>query len=73
MRKHAEQQHDAQRTADFMELNRIFTVEEFARHLGGQKSLAEYGVPYYLRQGRLKRLSNCVYGTVPVGVEFSPA
>ncbi|MBK7046477.1 MAG: hypothetical protein IPH48_08210 [bacterium] len=67
MRKHAEQQHDAQRTTDFMELNRIFTVEEFARHLGGQKSLAEYRVRYYLGQGRLKRLANGVYASVPVG------
>ncbi|MBK9472860.1 MAG: hypothetical protein IPO18_11305 [bacterium] len=68
MRKHAEQQHDAQRTTDFMELNRIFTVDEFARHLGGQKSLAEYRVRYYLSQGRLNRLANGVYATVPVGV-----
>lgn len=68
MRKYAEQQHDTQRTTDFMELNRIFTVEEFARHLGGQKSLAEYRVRYYLNQGRLKRLANGVYATVPVGV-----
>ena len=52
-----------------MELNRVFTVEEFARHLGGQKSLAEYRVRYYLRQGRLKRLANGVYATVPVGAD----
>ncbi len=51
-----------------MELNRIFTVEEFARHLGGQKSLAGYRVRYYLSRGRLKRLANGVYATVPVGV-----
>jgi predicted transcriptional regulator of viral defense system len=51
-----------------MELNRVFTVEEFARHLGGEKSLAEYRVRYYLQQGRLKRLANGVYATVPVGV-----
>ena len=50
-----------------MELNRVFTVEEFARYLGGQKSLAEYRVRYYLGQGRLKRLANRVYATVPVG------
>lgn len=68
MKKHTEQQHNAQRTTEFMEQNRIFTVEEFARHLGGQKSLAEYRVRYYLRQGRLKRLSNRVYATVPAGV-----
>lgn len=51
-----------------MELNRVFTVDEFARHLGGEKSLAEYRVRYYLQQGRLKRLANGVYATVPVGV-----
>jgi predicted transcriptional regulator of viral defense system len=49
-----------------MELNRVFTVEEFARYLGGEKSLAEYRVRYYLQQGRLKRLANGVYATVPV-------
>jgi len=68
MKQRAEQQRDAQRTTDFMELNRVFTVEEFARHLGGEKSLAEYRVRYYLQQGRLKRLANGVYATVPVGV-----
>lgn len=68
MRKRAEPQQDAQRTTDFMELNRVFTVDGFARHLGGQKSLAEYRVRYYLKQGRLKRLANGVYTTVPVGV-----
>ncbi len=68
MRKRAEQQRDSRRTTDFMELNRVFTVEEFARHLGGEKSLAEYRVRYYLKQGRLKRLANGVYATVPVGV-----
>jgi predicted transcriptional regulator of viral defense system len=68
MRNRAEQQQDAQRTTDFMDLNRVFTVEEFARHLGGEKSLAEYRVRYYLQQGRLKRLANGVYATVPVGV-----
>ncbi len=46
MRKHSEQQRDTQRTTDFMELNRVFTVEEFASHLGGQKSLAEYRVRF---------------------------
>jgi predicted transcriptional regulator of viral defense system len=69
MRNRAEQQRDGQRTTDFMELNRVFTVEEFARHLGGQKSLAEYRVRYYLRQRRLKRLANGVYATVPIGVD----
>ncbi len=69
MRKYAEQQRDTQRTTDFMERNRVFTVEEFARHLGGEKSLAEYRVRYYLQQGRLKRLANRVYATVPVGVD----
>ncbi len=44
-------------------------MEEFAKHLGGQKSLAEYRVRYYLKQGRLKRLANRVYATVPVGVD----
>jgi predicted transcriptional regulator of viral defense system len=69
MRNHAKQQRDGQRTTDFMELNRVFAVEEFARHLGGQKSLAEYRVRYFLRQGRLKRLANGVYATVPIGVD----
>ena len=69
MRKHAEQQQNPQRTTDFMERNRVFTVEEFASHLGGQKRLAEYRVRYYLKQGRLKRLANRVYATVPVGVD----
>ena len=69
MRNHVEQQRDSQRTTDFMEMNRVFTVQEFARHLGGRKSLAEYRVRYYLRQGRLKRLANGVYATVPVGVD----
>jgi predicted transcriptional regulator of viral defense system len=69
MRNHAEQQQNGQRTSEFMELNRVFTVEEFARHLGGEKSLAEYRVRYYLRQGRLKRLANGVYATVPVGAD----
>ncbi len=68
MKKHAEQQQATQRTTDFMVQNRIFTVEKFALHLGGQKSLAEYRVRYYLKQGRLKRLANGVYATVPVGV-----
>jgi len=68
MRNRPEQQQDPQRTTDFMDLNRVFTVEEFARHLGGEKSLAEYRVRYYLQQGRLKRLANGVYATVPVGV-----
>lgn len=66
MKKHAEQQHPTRRTTDFMALNSIFTVEEFARHLDADKSLAEYRVRYYLQQGRLKRLANGVYATVPV-------
>jgi len=69
MRNHAQQQLNGQRTNDFMELNRVFTVEEFARHLGGEKSLAQYRVRYYLRQGRLKRLANGVYATVPIGAD----
>jgi predicted transcriptional regulator of viral defense system len=69
MQNRTEQQRDSQRTIDFMDLNRVFTVEEFARHLGGEKSLAEYRVRYYLRQGRLKRVANGVYATVPVGVD----
>lgn len=69
MRNHAEQQREGQRTAEFMELNPVFTVEEFARHLGSEKKLAEYRVRYYLRQGRLKRLANGVYATVPAGVD----
>ncbi|MBD3235786.1 MAG: hypothetical protein GF330_03700, partial [Candidatus Eisenbacteria bacterium] len=68
MRNRADQQRTTQRSTDFMEKNRVFTVEEFARHLGGEKSLAEYRVRYYLSQGRLKRLANGVYATVPVGV-----
>jgi len=52
-----------------MELNRVFTVEEFAEHLGGEKALAQYRVRYYLRQGRLKRLANGVYSTVPIGAD----
>ena len=68
MKKRAEQQQDSRRTTDFMELNRVFTVEEFARHLGGEKRLAEYRVRYYLKQGRLKRLANGVYATVPASV-----
>jgi len=57
------------RTSDFLGMNRVFTVQEFARHLGGRKSLAENRVRYYLRQGRLKRLANGVYATVPVGAD----
>lgn len=68
MRNRAEKQQYAQRTTDFMDLNRVFTVEEFARHLGGEKNLAQYRVRYYLQKGRLKRLANGVYATVPVGV-----
>lgn len=67
MRNRSEQQRDTLRTADFMDRNRVFTVEEFARHLGGEKRLAEYRVRYYLQQGRLKRLANGVYATVPAG------
>ncbi len=68
MKKRAEHQRNSRRTTDFMGLNRVFTVEEFGRHLGGEKSLAEYRVRYYLKQGRLKRLANGVYATVPVGM-----
>lgn len=68
MTNRPEQQRDNQRTTEFMELNPVFTVEEFARHLGGRKLLAEYRVRYYIRRGRLKRLANRVYATVPVGV-----
>ncbi len=68
MNNQSRQQRNTLRTTDFMELNRVFTVKEFARHLGGEKSLAEYRVRYYLQQGRLKRLANGVYATVPVGV-----
>ena len=68
MRNRAGQQRDLRRTLDFMEWNPVFTVDEFARHLGGEKQLAEYRVRYYLRQGRLKRLANGVYATVPVGM-----
>jgi len=55
MKNRAKQQQGFQRSTEFLELNRIFKVEEFARHLGGEKNLAEYRVRYYLKQGRLKR------------------
>lgn len=75
MRNHTEQQRESQRTTEFMALNQVFTVDEFAEHLGGQKSLAQYRVRYYLRQKRLTRLANGVYATVPLGVNpetFAP-
>ncbi|MEA3409311.1 MAG: type IV toxin-antitoxin system AbiEi family antitoxin [Candidatus Eisenbacteria bacterium] len=51
-------------------MNRVFTVDELARHLGGEKSLAQYRIRYHLRHKRLKRLANGVYATVPVGVDI---
>ena len=57
------------RTSTFMETNQVFTIEELARHLGRGKSRAEYRVRYFQRQGRLKRLANGVYATVPVGTD----
>ncbi|MFH0779099.1 MAG: type IV toxin-antitoxin system AbiEi family antitoxin [Candidatus Eisenbacteria bacterium] len=50
-------------------MNRVFTVDELARHLGGEKSLAQYRIRYHLRQKRFKRLANGVYAAVPVGVD----
>ena len=69
MSSRSEPTRNHQRSAHFMEQNRVFTIEEFARHLEGRSSLAEYRVRYYLRQGRLKRLANGVYATVPVGID----
>jgi len=69
MRNHAEQQREHRRTSEFLERNRVFTVEEFARHLGGERSLAQYRVRYHLQQGRLRRLANGVYAVVPAGAE----
>lgn len=62
------QQPENQRTAEFLALNRVFTLDEFAHHLGGEFNLAQYRVRYHLRQGRIKRLANGVYATVPFGV-----
>ena len=64
-----EQQHQNQRSTEFMAVNRVFTLDEFARHLESPRNLAQYRVRYYLRQKRLKRLANGVYATVPVGVD----
>ena len=69
MTKRSEQQREGQRTTEFMAMNRVFTVDELAGHLGGEKSLAEYRIRYYLHQRRLKRLANGVYATVPIGVD----
>jgi predicted transcriptional regulator of viral defense system len=52
-------------------MNRVFTIDEFAQHLGSPKNLAQYRVRYYLRQKRLKRLANGVYATVPVGADVN--
>ncbi len=52
-----------------MARNRIFTLDELARHLGSEKSLAQYRIRYHLRQRRLKRLANGVYATVPIGAD----
>ena len=69
MTKRSEQQQGSQRTTEFMAMNRVFTVDELARHLGGEKSLAQYRIRYHLHQERLKRLANGVYATVPIGVD----
>lgn len=70
-----ERQKQKRRSAEFMAVNRVFTLDEFARHLQSTRNLAQYRVRYFLRQKRLKRLANGVYATVPVGVapeEFEP-
>lgn len=69
MTNRSEQQPKRQRTTEFMEMNRVFTLDEFARHLHGRRDLAQYRVRHYLRQKRLKRLANGAYATVPVGVD----
>jgi predicted transcriptional regulator of viral defense system len=69
MTNRSEQQQEGQRTTEFMATNRVFTVDELARHLGGGKSLAKYRIRYHVRQKRLKRLANGVYATVPIGVD----
>ena len=69
MTKRSERQQEGQRTTEFMAMNRVFTVNELARYLGGEKSLAQYRIRYHLSQNRLKRLANGVYATVPIGVD----
>ena len=70
MTKRSERQQDSQRTTEFMAVNRVFTVDELARYLGGEKSLAQYRIRYHISQKRLKRLANGVYASVPVGVDL---
>jgi len=69
MTNRAEQQQTGQQTAEFMAMNQVFTLDELAEHLGGEKRLAKYRIRYHLSQNRLKRLANGVYATVPVGAE----
>ena len=69
MNNRSERQQESQRTTEFMAMNRVFTVTELARYLGGEKNLAQYRIRYHLSQNRLKRLANGVYATVPVGVD----
>jgi len=64
-----QQQQQSRRSTEFMDMNRVFTLEEFARHLQSPRKLAQYRVRYYLGQKRLKRLANGVYATVPVGAD----
>lgn len=69
MTNRSEQQQESPQTTEFMAMNRVFTLDELARHLGGEKSLAQYRIRYHIRQKRLKRLANGVYATVPIGVD----
>jgi predicted transcriptional regulator of viral defense system len=75
MTSRGQQQLQSQQTTEFMAVNRVFTLDDLARHLGGERSLAQYRVRYHISQKRLKRLANGVYATVPVGVDpetFAP-
>ena len=56
MENQAESQRDAQASRQFLAGRGVFTVEEFARHIGGARSIARARarLGYYVAQGRVR-------------------
>jgi predicted transcriptional regulator of viral defense system len=69
MKKLPEQQQRNQKTSEFLSLKRVFTLDEFARYLSAPRRLAQFRIRYFQGQGRVKRVANGVYATVPVGAD----
>lgn len=71
MANQAESKNEARASRQFLAGRGVFTVEEFARHIGGARSTARARarLGYYVAQGRVRLVAGGVYVADPAGGE----